>query len=151
MLIFLIRIPETIFHLKLICCIPCGTSLHYGHTPRKSRHSKPFLPSFQYTRNWLRSSGGTSRIIREYSSGDMVARPVTITARWDTGARGLGNFRGTRSEQLPAISLMPLQGEPRNIGGVQAEPSTGGQPLLMGLILRCMVLITGIFILIHQG
>ena len=105
----------------------------------------------QCTRNWLRSSGGTSRIIREYSSGDMVARPVTITARWDTGARGLGNFRGTRSEQLPAISLMPLQGEPRNSGGVQAEPSTGGQPLLMGLILRCMVLITGIFILIHQG
>lgn len=42
---------------------PYGTSPHYGHTPRKSRHSKPFLPSYQCTRNWLLSSGGVSRII----------------------------------------------------------------------------------------
>ena len=27
----------------------------YGHTPRKSRHGKPFLPSSQCIRNWSRS------------------------------------------------------------------------------------------------
>ena len=31
---------------------PCGTSPPYGHTPRKSRHGKPFLPSSQCIRNW---------------------------------------------------------------------------------------------------
>ena len=53
---------------------PCGTSPPYGHTPRKSRHGKPFLPSSQCTRNWSRSLAGTSRIIRECSFGDTVAR-----------------------------------------------------------------------------
>ena len=31
---------------------PCGTSSPYGHIPWKSRHSKPFLPSYQCIRNW---------------------------------------------------------------------------------------------------
>ena len=30
---------------------PCGTSPPYGHTPRKSRHGKPFLPSSPCIRN----------------------------------------------------------------------------------------------------
>ena len=33
---------------------PCGTSPPYGHTPRKSRHGKPFLSSYQCIRNWSR-------------------------------------------------------------------------------------------------
>lgn len=32
--------------------VPCGTSPPYGHTPRKSKYWKPFLPSYQCTRNW---------------------------------------------------------------------------------------------------
>ena len=34
--------------------VPCGTSPPYGHTPRKSRHGKPFLSSYQCIRNWSR-------------------------------------------------------------------------------------------------
>ena len=54
--------------------VPCETSSPYGRIPWKSRYSKPFLSSSQCIRNWSRSSGGTSRIIRECSSGDRVAR-----------------------------------------------------------------------------
>ena len=39
---------------------PCGTSPPYGHTPRKSRHGKPFLPSSLCTRKRSRSWGGNS-------------------------------------------------------------------------------------------
>ena len=72
---------------------PCGTSPPYGHTPRKSRHGKPFLPSSRYIRNWSRSSGGTSRIIRECSSGDTVAKPAITMALLATGAPDSVNFR----------------------------------------------------------
>ena len=75
--------------------VPCGTSPPYGHTPRKSRHGKPFLPSSQCTRNWSGLSGGTSRIIRECSSGDTVARPAITMALLATGAQGLASCKGT--------------------------------------------------------
>ena len=48
--------------------------------PRNVRHSNPFLSSYQCIRNWSRSSGGTSRIIRECSSGDTVAKPAITMA-----------------------------------------------------------------------
>ena len=44
---------------------PCGTSPPYGHTPRKSRHGKPFLPSSLYTRKRSRSWGATVQDYRE--------------------------------------------------------------------------------------
>ena len=40
--------------------VPYGTSPHYGHTPRKSRHGKPFLPSSLCTRKRSRSWGGAT-------------------------------------------------------------------------------------------
>ena len=78
--------------------VPCGTSPPYGHTPRKSRHGKPFLPSSQCTRNWSGLSGGTSRIIRECSSGDTVAKPAITMALLATGAPDSVNSRGMPSE-----------------------------------------------------
>ena len=81
--------------------VPYGTSPHYGHTPRKSRHSKPFLPSYQCIRNWSRSSGGTSRIIRECSSGDTVARPAITMALLATGAPDSVNFRAMGYVKFP--------------------------------------------------
>ena len=42
----------------------------------------------QCIRNWSRSSGGTSRIIRECSSGDTVAKPAITMALLATGAQG---------------------------------------------------------------
>ena len=48
---------------------PCGTSPPYGHTPRKSRHGKPFLPSSQCTRNWSRSSEELCQTIGDIFSG----------------------------------------------------------------------------------
>ena len=80
---------------------PCGTSPPYGHTPRKSRHGKPFLPSYQCIRNWSRSSGGTSRIIRECSSGDTVAKPAITMARLATGAPDSVNFRAMGYVKFP--------------------------------------------------
>ena len=80
---------------------PCGTSPPYGHTPRKSRHGKPFLPSSQCIRNWSRSSGGTSRIIRECSSGDTVARPAITMALLATGAPDSVNFRAMGYVKFP--------------------------------------------------
>lgn len=44
---------------------PCGTSPPYGHTPRKSRHGKPFLPSSLYTRKRSRSWGATVQDYQE--------------------------------------------------------------------------------------
>ena len=81
--------------------VPCGTSPPYGHTPRKSRHGKPFLPSSQCIRNWSRSSGGTSRIIRECSSGDTVARPAITMALLATGAPDSVNFRAMGYVKFP--------------------------------------------------
>ena len=80
---------------------PCGTSPPYGHTPRKSRHGKPFLPSSRYIRNWSRSSGGTSRIIRECSSGDTVAKPAITMALLATGAPDSVNFRAMGYVKFP--------------------------------------------------
>ena len=80
---------------------PCGTSPPYGHTPRKSRHGKPFLPSSQCIRNWSRSSGGTSRIIRECSSGDTVAKPAITMALLATGAPDSVNFRAMGYVKFP--------------------------------------------------
>ena len=80
---------------------PCGTSPPYGHTPRKSRHGKPFLPSSQCIRNWPGSSGGTSRIIRECSSGDTVAKPAITMALLATGAPDSVNFRAMGYVKFP--------------------------------------------------
>ena len=74
---------------------PCGTSPPYGHTPRKSRHGKPFLSSYQCIRNWSRSSGGTSRIIRECSSGDTEDRQAITMARNRRSIRELWSHRRT--------------------------------------------------------
>ena len=52
--------------------VPYGTSPHYGHTPRKSRHSKPFLPSYQCIRNWSRSSEELCQTIGDIFSGGLV-------------------------------------------------------------------------------
>ena len=70
-------------------------------TPQKSRHGKPFLPSSQCIRNWSRSSGGTSRIIRECSSGDTVARPAITMALLATGAPDSVNFRAMGYVKFP--------------------------------------------------
>ena len=80
---------------------PCGTSLPYGHTPRKSRHSKPFSTCHQCIRNWSRSSGGTSRIIRGCSSGDTVAKPAITMALLATGAQASVNFRAMGYVKFP--------------------------------------------------
>ena len=78
---------------------PCGTSPPYGHTPRKSRHGKPFLPSYQCIRNWSGLSGGTSRIIRECSSGDTEDRQAITMARrtLERGARRAARGWNTRN------------------------------------------------------
>ena len=68
--------------------VPCGTSPPYGHTPRKSRHGKPFLSSYQCIRNWSGLSGGTSRITKECSSGDTEDRQAITMALLAIGARG---------------------------------------------------------------
>ena len=60
--------------------VPYGTSPHYGHTPRKSRHSKPFLPSYQCIRNWsglsaaecpITGTGRAHRVERPELSGSV--------------------------------------------------------------------------------
>ena len=71
------------------------------HTPRKSRHSKPFSTCHQYIRNWSRSSGGTSRIIRGYSSGYTVAKPAITMARLATGSPDSVNFRAMGYVKFP--------------------------------------------------
>lgn len=86
--------------------VPCGTSPPYGHTPRKSRHGKPFLSSYQCIRNWSRSSGGTSRIIRECSSGDTVAKPAITMALLATGAPDSVNFRA-----MGYVKFLPHSGQ----------------------------------------
>ena len=58
----------------------CGTSPPYGHTPRKSRHGKPFLPSSQYIRNWSGLSAAGYPITGGYSCAAKVHRRVHITA-----------------------------------------------------------------------
>ena len=60
---------------------PCGASLPYGHTPRKSRHGKPFLPSSQCTRNWSRSSEELCQTIGDIFSGGLVeAAPLLASS-----------------------------------------------------------------------
>ena len=60
---------------------PCGTSPPYGHTPRKSRHGKPFLPSSQCTRNWSRSSEELCQTIGDIFSGGLVeAAPLLASS-----------------------------------------------------------------------
>ena len=55
----------------------------------------------QYIGNWSRSSGGTSRIIRECSSGDTVARPAITMALLATGAPDSVNFRAMGFVKFP--------------------------------------------------
>ena len=67
---------------------PCGTSPPYGHTPRKSRHGKPFLPSSQCIRNWSGLSAAECPI-----TGDVfcVASSPGIASdrRWPTLSRAI--------------------------------------------------------------
>lgn len=105
--------------------VPCGTSSPYGHIPWKSRHGKPFLSSCQCTRNWPRSSGGTSRIIRECSSGDTEDRPAITTALLVIGAPDSVNFRAMGYVKFP---LHFRQGGQHGIGGASGSFGvTGGQ------------------------
>ena len=59
---------------------PCGTSSPYGHIPWKSRHSKPFLPSYQCIRNWSGLWGQTCQTTGGSSCAAMVHIRVHITA-----------------------------------------------------------------------
>ena len=59
---------------------PCGTSSPYGHIPWKSRHSKPFLPSYQCIRNWSRLSGQPCQITGSFSCVATVRRSLPTTA-----------------------------------------------------------------------
>ena len=52
--------------------VPCGTSPPYGHTPRKSRHGKPFLSSYQCIRNWSRWWVRLSLTIGDTFCGELV-------------------------------------------------------------------------------
>ena len=81
--------------------VPCGTSPPYGHTPRKSRHGKPFLSSYQYTRNWSGLSGITPQITRVFSSGDTVAKPAITMALLAIGAPDSVNFRAMGYVKFP--------------------------------------------------
>ena len=81
--------------------VPCGTSPPYGHTPRKSRHGKPFLSSCQCTRNWSHLSALLSRIIREYSSGDTEDRQAITMALLAIGAPDSVNFRAMGYVKFP--------------------------------------------------
>ena len=63
---------------------PCGTSPPYGHTPRKSRHGKPFLPSSLCTRKRSRSWGGQQcRITGKFSYVAMVPRRAHTMELWN--------------------------------------------------------------------
>ena len=61
--------------------VPYGTSPHYGHTPRKSRHSKPFLPSYQCYPELVGIIGSRvpdyrGRFLRGLQSGHSVGQTV---------------------------------------------------------------------------
>ena len=55
----------------------------------------------QCIRNWSGLSGGTSRIIRECSSGDTVAKPAITMALLATGAPDSVNFRAMGYVKFP--------------------------------------------------
>ncbi len=79
--------------------VPYGTSPHYGHTPRKSRHSKPFLPSYQCIRNWSGLSAAECPI-----TGDVfcVASSPGIASdrRWPTRSRAITTTQPTHTHSF---------------------------------------------------
>ena len=86
---------------------PCGTSPPYGHTPRKSRHGKPFLPSSQCIRNWSVLSAAECPI-----TGDVfcaVSSPGIASDRpWPTLSRATTiRSRRTRTVSAGSSSARP--------------------------------------------
>ena len=86
---------------------PCGTSPPYGHTPRKSRHGKPFLPSSQCIRNWSGLSAAECPI-----TGDVfcaASSPGIASDRlWPTRSRATTiRSRHTRTVSAGSSSARP--------------------------------------------
>ena len=91
--------------------VPCGTSPPYGHTPRKSRHGKPFLPSSQCIRNWSgfweNQQSQTIVVVScaAFSLGTRLART------WTTRSKAITILsRRTRTVSLGSSSARPLPG-----------------------------------------
>ena len=91
----------------------CGTSPPYGHTPRKSRHGKPFLPSSQYIRNWSGLSAAECPI-----TGDVfyaASSPgIALDRPWPTLSRAT-TIRSRRTRTVSAGSSS--HGPERHGGG----------------------------------
>ena len=92
---------------------PCGTSPPYGHTPRKSRHGKPFLPSSQYIRNWSGLSAAECPI-----TGDVfcvASSPGIASDRlWPTRSRAITTLnRRTRTPFPGSSSAQPCPAQRR--------------------------------------
>ena len=86
---------------------PCGTSLPYGHTPRKSRHSKPFSTCHQCIRNWSGLSAAECPI-----TGDVfcaASNPdIASDRRWPTRSKATTTLnRHTRTVSAGSSSARP--------------------------------------------
>ena len=93
--------------------VPCGTSPPYGHTPRKSRHGKPFLPSSQCIRNWSGLSAAECPI-----TGDVfcvASSPGIASDRlWPTRSRAITTLnRRTRTPFPGSSSAQPYPAQRR--------------------------------------
>ena len=91
---------------------PCGTSPPYGHTPRKSRHGKPFLPSSQCIRNWSGLSAAECPI-----TGDVFCAASSPGIASDRPWPTLSRATTIRSRRTRTVSAGSSSHGPERHGG----------------------------------